>query len=231
VMARAPAILEVLDAAPDDQAGGLPGSFEVQFNPTEYSVTKGAQLAEIGIPGIDSPLLQFVRGQNERLTLELLFDTTAFGMGERAVDVKTLTNQIYQLVKIQPKTHAPPRVKLTWGQGLAFEAVVESVQQRFTLFSSSGLPLRATVSVVFREYKTLERQLKDLKLESSDHSRRVVFRRGDTLAALAAAEYGDAAQWRVIAERNRIDDPRRVRPGTELVLPPLEPPGLREGPT
>jgi Contractile injection system tube protein/LysM domain len=222
-MAPTRALLEVMDAASVNQ--GLRQSFEVQFNPTEYSVTKGAQLAEIGIPGIDSPLLQFVRGQNERLTLELLFDTTASGMGEGAVDVKTLTNEIYQLVKIQPSTHAPPRVKLTWGKGLTFEAVVETVQQRFTLFSPTGLALRATVSVTFREYKTLERQLKDLKLQSSDHSRVVMTRRGDTLAALAATAYGDPTRWRVIAERNRIGDPRRLRPGTELVLPPLPPPG------
>jgi hypothetical protein len=226
-MAPTRAILEVMDAASVN--AGLPQSMEVQFNPTEYSVTKGAQLAEIGIPGIDSPLLQFVRGQNERLTLELLFDTTASGMGEGAVDVKTLTNQVYQLVKIQPKTHAPPRVKLTWGKGLTFEAVVESVQQRFTLFSPKGLALRATVSVTFREYKTLERQLKDLKLQSADHSRRVVVRRGDTLASLAATEYGDPTRWRVIAEHNRIDEPRRLRPGTELVVPPLAPAGSEVG--
>jgi nucleoid-associated protein YgaU len=226
-MAPTRALLQVLDGASVNK--GLPGSFEVQFNPTEYSVTKGAQLAEIAIPGIDSPILQFVRGQNERLTVELLFDTTDSGMGEGAVDVRTLTNRIYQLVKIQPSTHAPPRVKLTWGTSPGFEAVVESVQQRFTLFSPTGRPLRATVSVVFREYKTLERQLKDLKLESADHTRRVTVRRGDTLAALAAAEYGDPTRWRVIAERNRIEDPRRLRPGTELVLPPLEPPGVGVG--
>ena len=35
----------------------------VQFNPTEYTLAKGAQIAEIAIPGIDSPILQFVRGQ------------------------------------------------------------------------------------------------------------------------------------------------------------------------
>ena len=29
---------------------------EVQFNPTEYTLTKGNQLAEIPIPGLDQPI-------------------------------------------------------------------------------------------------------------------------------------------------------------------------------
>ena len=38
-------------------------SSRVQFNPTEFSLDKAAQIAEIAIPGLDAPLLQFVRGQ------------------------------------------------------------------------------------------------------------------------------------------------------------------------
>ena len=42
----------------------------VQFNPTQLSFNKGVQVAEIPIPGLDSPLIQFVRGQNETLSLD-----------------------------------------------------------------------------------------------------------------------------------------------------------------
>ena len=48
----------------------------VQFNPGEYSFDKKVQIAEIAIPGLDSPIQQFVRGQAERLTLDLFFDAT-----------------------------------------------------------------------------------------------------------------------------------------------------------
>ncbi|MGA2394552.1 MAG: peptidoglycan-binding protein, partial [Candidatus Lustribacter sp.] len=44
-----------------------------QFNPTEMQFQKSAQIAEIAIPGLDSPLLQFVRLQDEKLNLELFF--------------------------------------------------------------------------------------------------------------------------------------------------------------
>ena len=62
-----------------------PEMIEVQYNPTELSWDKGAQIAEISIPGLDAPLQQFVRGQAEKLTLELFFDTTDHGMGKDAV--------------------------------------------------------------------------------------------------------------------------------------------------
>jgi hypothetical protein len=218
------AMIEVLDE--DQPPQNWPGrAIEVQVNPSEYTLTKGAQIAEIGIPGIDSPVLQFIRGQNEKLTLDLFFDTTRSGMGESpVVDVTTMTDQIYQLVKIQPETHAPPRIRFTWGQGLTFQAIVESIQRKFTVFNPAGIPLRATLTVTFREYKTLEQQLTELNLKSSDQSKSVVTQRGDTLSGLAFREYRDPGAWRAIADANRsvLPDPRRLEPGTVLLIPPLE---------
>jgi hypothetical protein len=218
------AIIEVLDRDAIDPSRGLLPLIPVQFNPPEYTLNKGAQIAEIAIPGIDSPILQFIRGQNEKLTLDLFFDTTDLGMDEAAVDVRTLTRSIYQLVKIQPKTHAPPRIRFTWGLGLFFKAIVESVQQKFTLFNPLGIPLRATLSVTFREYKTLEEQIAEMNLQSSDHTKRRVVQRGETLSRIAVEEYNDPREWRRIAEANPevVDNPRRLAPGTVLEIPPLD---------
>jgi len=217
------AIIEVLDDDAVDPLRGLLKFIPVQFNPTEYGLEKSAQIAEIGIPGIDSPILQFIRGQNEKLTLDLFFDTTELGMSEAAVDVRLLTTPIYQLVKIQPRTHAPPRIRFFWGT-LVFKAIVESVRQTFTLFNPLGLPLRATLSLTFREYKTLEEQLAELNLQSSDHTKRRSVRRGDTLAGIAAEEYQDPREWRRIADANAstLPDVRRLVPGTVLAIPPLD---------
>lgn len=223
-MALTKAIIEILDDDAVDPSRGLTKTFEVQFNPTEYSLAKGAQIAEIAIPGIDSPVLQFIRGQNEKLTLDLFFDATADGLGEAAADVRDLTEPFYQLVKIQPKTHAPPRIRFTWGQGLSFKAIVESVSQKFNLFNPVGVPLRATLSLTFREYKTLEEQLEELNLQSSDHTRRHVVERGETLSGIAARLYRDPREWRRIADANPLAaaDPTRLVPGTTLIVPPID---------
>lgn len=217
-----------------------PEAIPVQYNPTELTFDKGAQLAEIAIPGLDTPLQQFVRGQAEKLTLELFYDTTDDGMGEGAKSVTDWTDRIYSLVKIVPELHAPPICTLIWneefpGKSLGsqtevqikgqarhgFQCVVESVKQKFTLFSSNGVPLRATLSVSLREYKTLDQQLKQLKLSSPDRTHVHVIQEGEGLWSIAAQYYRRPGEWRTIAEQNQIEDPRRLRVGEFVEIPPL----------
>lgn len=213
------AVIEVLDREVIDPLKGLLPIIPVQFNPTEYAMNKGAQIADIAIPGIDSPIQQFIRGQTETLTLELFYDTTDLGRDETAVPVDRLIQPIYQLVKIQSRTHAPPRVRVIWGLGLSFRAIVESVQRRFTLFNPLGIPLRATVAVTFREYKTLEEQLSELNLQSTDHTKTVPLVAGDTLSRVAGRELGDPRQWRALADENPEVDPLAPAPGLVLTVP------------
>jgi len=209
----------------------------VQFNPTELSFDKSAQIAEITIPGLDSPLLQFIRGQNEKMTVELFFDTTENGTGKGATSVTTYTDRMYELVKIEPSRHAPPVCTFYWNDKFpgsdisanvgnqkrsSFDFIVESVKQKFTLFSSEGIPLRATVTLTLREYKTLDQQLLQLNLQSPNRTQSHITQRAETLAGISARHYQRAGEWRRIADANGIEDPRRLLPGTFLTLPPIE---------
>jgi hypothetical protein len=209
----------------------------IQFNPTELSFEKSAQIAEVAIPGLDSPVLQFVRGQTEKLTLELFFDTTEDGMADGASSVTTYTDRIYQLVKIEPQRHAPPVCELVWNDSyfpgsdvsgpisgqwrLSFCCVVESVRQKFTLFSTQGIPLRATLTLTLREYKTLDEQFERLNLNSPDRTVVEIVERGDTLSSIAGRHYRRPGEWRSIAIKNEIEDPRRLTAGTFVTLPPI----------
>jgi len=206
----------------------------VQFNPTEYSFSKGAKYAEVSIPGLDSPILQFVNGENEKLTLELFFDTTdEKGTGANAVSVTTKMDSFYRLVKVDGDMHAPPIVRVTWGDQFpgvttdrntqpmgTFDAVVESVQRKYNLFNSDGVPLRATVTLSLREYKTVEEQLQEMNPRTADHTRIHIVRQGETLPLIAYKAYQDPAYWRTIADHNKLFEPRNLNPGTLLHLPP-----------
>jgi nucleoid-associated protein YgaU len=208
-----------------------------QLNPTELTLSKAAQIAEIPIPGLDAPILQFVRGQNETLRLELFFDTTEDGMGEGATPVTEETDRFYELIKIDRQAHAPPILWVAWGEDhfpgshltgdrasqsrSGFQCVVQNVQQRFTLFSPEGVPLRATLTLELREYRTLDQQIEAIFHQSADHTRTRVVQRGDTLSGIAGELYGDPARWRAIAEHNGIVDPLAVEAGTALEIPPL----------
>ena len=81
------------------------------------------------------------------------------------------------------------------------------------------------MSVSFREYKTLEEQLGELNLQSSDHSKQRVVQLKDTLSRIAFDEYGDSSKWRFIAgdpaNAAVLSNPRRLVPGTRLLVPAL----------
>lgn len=211
-------------------------SYEVQYNPTELSFDKQVQLAEIAIPGLDAPLQQFVRGNTERMTLELYCDTTEDGMGVGARSVTEETDKFFQLVKIIPGLHAPPVVTFYWNDAfpganlgtswgnqrrVAFTGVAESVRQKFTLFSPEGVPLRANVTLVLREYRPLELQLYELNLQSPDRTHSHVLSGGDTLSGVASLYYQRSDQWRAVANANDIEDPRRLTSGRVLTVPKI----------
>ena len=210
--------------------------YPIQFNPKELSFEKQAQFAEIAIPGLDAPIQQFIRGQAEKLTLELFCDTTDDGMGANARSVTEETDKFYQLVKIIPTRHAPPVVTFCWnlkfpGDNLdqafgnqrrnSFTGVAESVRQKFTLFSPTGVQLRATVTLVLREYKPIEEQLLQLNLSSPDRTHSHVLKVGETLSSIASDHYQLPGEWRRIASENGIEDPRRLMPGEVLRIPAI----------
>jgi nucleoid-associated protein YgaU len=205
------------------------GPIQASFNPEHYTVSKSIQLAEVTIPGLDSPVVQYVRGQTEKISMELFFDTTDLGMVDAVTDVRTLTSQVYQLLKIDGDLHAPPRVQLSWGSGGQLTSygssispwlVLESLSEEFSLFSPGGVPLRAKLNVSFREAWTIEQQLQATPRHSSDRTtlHRVV--RGETLCQISAQQYSDPTQWRAIADANSLPNPRLLTPGQVLVIPP-----------
>lgn len=211
-------------------------TIDVLYNPNALTFTKKPKLADINIPGLDAPLKQFVRGETETLKIELFFDTTEGGTGARATSVTTLTDPFYGLTKIDPTTHAPPICSFIWGakfpgdrlpemhqnqRRTEFKGLVTDVRQDFKLFSPSGTPLRAVLSLEMDEYRPLHEQIRQLNLQSSDHTRAHVLERGESLSSVAWQHYRNPAEWRRVADANGITDPRRVAPGRTLVIPPV----------
>jgi hypothetical protein len=204
------------------------------YNPEKYSVTKSVQYAEIGIPGLDEPVLQFVRGQNEKVTFDLLFDTTEQGMTGLVTDVRTLTMAVYQLLKVNTDTHAPLRFQINWGNAGPLFAqgntsslcVLESMTEEFTLFAPTGEPLRAKLTLTVRMASTVKLQFTETARNSPDHTKVVMVGRGQRLSDIAYQEYGDPTQWRPIADANQIANPRFLQPGSTISVPAL--PGVTQ---
>lgn len=211
----------------------------LRFSPTEVQLSKQNTYAEIGIPGLVAPPIQYVRGASEKLSFDALVDTS-----DTLEDVRTaFVNPIRALLNIDPELHAPPVVKLVWGTPWAtpgqgaeesarqrppmgekvneFLGVLESLNVTYTLFTPEGVPLRAKLAIALKEWTTVDDQASLFKKNSPDVEKSYAVRRGDTLSRIAELSYGDPRHWRRIALANRIADPRRLEVGVVLTIPRL----------
>lgn len=192
--------------------------FPVIFNPTEYNLEISNSFQEAAPPGLSNPIIQFVNGQTQVLTMDLLFDTYTDGQG---ADVSQRTKEFAEMLAIDGTFHAPPRVEFIWGV-FSFKAVVEKLSQRFTMFLGNGTPVRATLNITFKQFRSLPEQLEQPRRNSADKTKLRTFTADDSLWHLAFREFGEPKYWRLIARHNRIENPFAIEPGDALVIPPLE---------
>jgi len=176
----------------------------------------------------NAPKLEFGGGQSRELSLKLFFDVTDSPVinGQRIKDVRKLTDKLVKLTlkeRAGNKELAPPKCRISWGEGRSpsldfpFVGVVQSLRQEFTLFDSNGTPLRANLDVTFLEFLSAE---VDKRRNDPEFTTRTV-KRGDSLSSIAAEMLDDPSRWRIIADANRLDNPRTLEVGMTLSIPKL----------
>ncbi|MFH8371594.1 peptidase M23 [Streptomyces sp. NPDC018031] len=203
--------------------GGPCGRIDFQFNPKELSVTKAAAWKRNNAKGAKSAGPPEYQGpQPSKLTVEMFFDasdsqdTSVVKSVEQLFACCVPTNETRQ-----QQRSSPPWVVFHWGGLTGFPGYVSQVQVKYTLFTTSGVPIRAVCQVTMEEISG--ETPGQNPTSGALHARRVHrVRTGDTLPHLAWREYGDPTVWRVIAEANGIDDPMRLTGGRELLLPALD---------
>jgi LysM repeat protein len=215
-------------------------AYPVMYNPEELKLEQGNTFAEVGIPGLNNPPLQYVRGKSRTLSMELFFDSYESGH-----DVRDFTTPIVRLLDKLPQTLGPPVLLFSMGR-LQFECVLVDAAQRFTMFTRDGTPARCTMSVRLQEYVRVDIEIQrglffgspTLSAAANAVGRTAVGRAvvnavrgaigsvtvhvvipGDTLSGLAGAYLGDPTLWRDIARANGITDPLNIPAGTSLVIP------------
>lgn len=196
----------------------------VQFNPTEYELSNSIQYSEKNIPGLNGPIGQYVSGNSRTLNVSFYFDTynppTLLEAVESGTNVTTYTQKIVALTRIKTNLHRVPKVTFSWGS-IKFDGVITDVKEHYTMFLSNGMPVRAKVDVTFKSVYDVEKDGKSTPLESPDRTKAITLKQGESLWSIAAKEYEDPEQWRVIAIENGILNPLNIYPGQILKLPPL----------
>jgi Contractile injection system tube protein/LysM domain len=201
---------------------------ECLFNPKEYTVAKQNTWEKKKVTGANMPQVTFSGGQPTTLQMELFFDTYAMASDGHAKDVrKEYTDKIWNLMMVDErlkdkknKKGRPPTVRFQWGDAWSFHAIISSIQQKFTLFLSTGTPVRATLTVAFEQVQDDNQHPAQNPTSGGIGGERFwTVVEGDTLQWIAYKEYGDATRWRPIADANNLGAIRHLQPGTTLIVP------------
>ena len=148
---------------------------EVLFNPSEYSFDRSNAYKSTAVPGLGSPLIQFINGEADQLSMELFLDDYTDPAqrqnGAAGKSVEQRVAELGDLLNIDRDLHAPPTVRFAWGP-LEFTGVIEKMGRKVSLFQPDGTPARARVLISFKEYRTLQEQLRTPRRESADKSKR-----------------------------------------------------------
>jgi Contractile injection system tube protein len=217
------------------QEGGQAGTaVEFMFNPTEYSVTKRNNWTYQDKKAGNVPAWEFGGGGPRELQLELFFDTSLPRPGGGERNLRKVTNQLFAFMLIDPRLKnqavnsqlgRPPRCRLEWGRDTPFhfECYVTDCTVKFMLFTEDGVPVRATAALTLKEVKDPESLARQNPTSGGEPGRRLhVVSEGERLDWIAYLEYGDAAEWKRIADANRLHNPLDLRPGMTLTIPPLQ---------
>lgn len=188
----------------------------VQYNPERYSIERSAVWEEQG-KGAE---LQFGGTGRKSITLEFFFDT--YADADRSDVRSKYVNKLLALMQPTVSTSSgkkrPPVLLLSWGP-FTFQGVLEKLAQNYTMFTMEGQPVRAVVNATFKQFTTPQEEARGNPPGDPSKVHRV--KEGETLSLIAAEEYGDPSLWRIIANENRMGNPRALKAGDALKIPPL----------
>lgn len=197
------------------------------FNPSDLEFSKSTDWKANNSPGSNAPQLTFDSGNSVEFKLMALFDSTESGK-----PITSITDDLYKLTITDKKVKGtkedrnikrPPWVQFHWGKLRSFKAVITSFNLKYTYFTSAGVPLRAEVSMSFRQF--MDEGVNPPQNPTSGTPNPGQIRRlesGQYLDTVAEELYGSSSHWRVIAQANGIDDPLALEPGRVLMIPELE---------
>jgi contractile injection system tube protein/LysM domain-containing protein len=215
------------------QEGKFTGTTRALFNPSELTFSRKLTWTPKNTALARTPVgVSFDTRQLATLTVALFLDTyegaptgglfgTSLGASSKPTSVLPYVAAITSLASMQPSAAGqraldrPPTCVLRWGQQVLFMGVLTSVDHKLVLFLEDGTPVRATMTCSFLEY------VYESAAAAADTATKYTVQQGDSLQSIAAAQYDDDSQWRVIAAANGIDDPRKPLSGLTLLIPKL----------
>ncbi|MGX9460846.1 CIS tube protein [Shewanella sp. A14] len=197
--------------------------FELMLNPTsfnhgysiKYDDKKKKSL------GKSSSELKFAGYDSETIDFTTILDGTGVVKTTKPVDVNQQIDAFKKVIySYVGNKHEPNVVHIIWGT-LYFVCRLTSFKAEYVLFKPNGNPLRAKLSLAFAGYMTNKEEALTSKRSSPDLTHIIEFKAGDTLPLLCQKVYQDGSYYLQVAKANNLASFRDIKPGTQLVFPPL----------
>jgi hypothetical protein len=189
------------------------------FNPQDYTISKTNLWTYKPNQGEDTPKPEFGGGMPMTYKLSLLLDASLLGPD------KSIKDDANKLMAAMYGNHSAPQfIEFSWGSVTLPKAAPVSITIRYALFRPNGEPVRAFVDLELAQAEDTSPpgKAQNPTTRAITGLRAHTVRDGDSLPSIAYNAYGDATRWRAIAEANGIDNPLRLRRGSELTIPRLD---------
>jgi Contractile injection system tube protein len=206
-----------------------PHEIEFTFNPSKIKITGGSNWDQPSASGAKKATPAQFKGANPRtMDLELTLEGWELtGPGRtKSYDVVKAVEALLSWTQPTDSTRGSkkptaPIVKLVWGTTQWFQCYLASVNATYTMFTDAGVPVRASVTLSMKELPEPGKKQNPTSGSRVGHQTHLLVE-GDSLASLAHRYYEEAPLWRGLAVVNNIDDPTRLRIGSNVSLPPFD---------
>jgi Contractile injection system tube protein len=198
---------------------GQPYTF--MLNPDTVRWQRSIEYAEKQSPGTSTPSWQYKHTAGDTLSFDVVIDCTGIVNNQRT----SMNTEIEALAKIvytyNGKIHRPNYVSIQWGQNFMFKGVLTSFDTSYNLFSPDGNPLRAKISLTFRQYLSEAAVAEQDEKKSPDISQLVTVEEGMTLPQLCNQVWHNDAYCVQAARYNNLNRFRTLKGVQQLIFPPI----------
>ena len=201
-------------------------SFTVMLNPADLKRSCSISYSQGKALGSHKQEPKFSSVGKETLAFSIVIDATGAVPAPANTAVRDVATQLRELNDVVYRDVAAKkeisRVYLLWGT-MSFHGRLETMATNYTLFTPSGIALRAKVDLTFAGATSAKESELTAERSVQDMSTVVEIRQGDTLPLLCQSIYGDDSYYMDVARFNGLTNVRGpLVPGAMLMFPPLE---------
>lgn len=199
------------------QLGDAPQLYEVMFNPASYKLEYKVNYDTNQPDGAEGKTAPVKNIEPQQYSFDFLVDGTGAAGFKRNVllDVESFKKTVGYDKKIGNGKGSVRYLILLWGS-MMLKCTIESISVNFTLFNALGIPMRATISATFKEYKD---EPDEFTKDQENFFKSNPVQDGLSLANISFQVFNSTSQTIAIARANDLDSIREKVTATSLKLP------------